>query len=138
MNNYNKMKNKFILFISLGLLFQSCADNTKVEVGNKTTMTVNLVYDAGNIVKGEVIEAKFVLKNTGKYPLVIGDAKGSCSCTVAEKPENPIAPGEEGEIKAHVTTMNANAGNINKSINIVANTEPSLTQVIVKANILNK
>ena len=132
------MKNKCILFIGLALFAQSCKDTSKVEVGNKTTMKVNLVYDAGNVVKGEVIDAKFVLKNTGKYPLVIGDAKGSCSCTVAEKPEKPIAPGEEAEIKAHVTTNNASAGNINKSINIVANTEPSVTQVIVKANILNK
>ncbi len=116
----------------------SCKGNTKVEVGNKTTMSVNLVYDAGKVIKGETIDAKFIIKNTGDFPLVIGEAKGSCSCTVAEKPEAPINPGEEGVLKAQVTTLSANAGIINKSINIVANTEPSLTTVIVKANVINK
>ena len=132
------MNKKIFLYIGLAALVVSCKGNTKVEVGNKTTMTVNLVYDAGNVIKGETIEAKFVIENTGDFPLVIGDAKGSCSCTVAEKPEAPINPGEKGVLKAQVTTLSAVAGKINKSINIVANTEPALTTVIVKANIINK
>ncbi len=132
------MKKKLFLYIGLAALVVSCQGNTKVEVGNKTSMSVNLVFDAGNVIKGETIEAKFILKNTGEFPLVIGDAKGSCSCTVAEKPEAPINPGEEGVIKVHVTTLSANAGIINKAVNIVANTEPSLTTVAVKANIINK
>lgn len=132
------MKNKFILFLGLSFLLQACGGNDKIEVGNKTTMEVNLVYDAGDVVKGEVIDAKFTLKNTGSYPLVIGEVKGSCSCTVAEKPEEPIAPGEEGVVKAHVTTQSANAGVLAKTVNIVANTEPSRTEVVIKANILDK
>ena len=129
------MKNKSILFIGLALLIQSCGGSDKVEIGNKTTMTVNLIYDAGTIIQGEVIDAKFTIRNTGNYPLVIGDVKGSCSCTVAEKPEEPIMPGEVGYVKAHVTTQSSTAGQLAKSVNIVANTEPSLTQVIVKANV---
>lgn len=132
------MKNKFILLFGLSFLLHACGGNDKIEVGNKTTMEVNLVYDAGDIVKGEVIDAKFTLKNTGSYPLVIGEVKGSCSCTVAEKPEEPIAPGEEGVVKAHVTTQSANAGVLAKTVNIVANTEPSRTEVVIKANILDK
>jgi len=132
------MKKRLFLYIGLVTMIISCKGNTKVEVGNKTTMSVNLVYDAGKVIKGETIDAKFIIKNTGDFPLVIGEAKGSCSCTVAEKPEAPINPGEEGVLKAQVTTLSANAGIINKSINIVANTEPSLTTVIVKANVINK
>jgi hypothetical protein len=44
-------------------------------------------------------------------------------------------PGEVGYVKAHVTTQSQNEGQLAKSVNIVANTEPSLTQVIVKANV---
>jgi hypothetical protein len=132
------MKNKFILFIGAALLLQACGGNDKVEVGNKTSMEVNLVYDAGDIAKGEVIDAKFTIKNTGSFPLVLGEVKGSCSCTVAEKPEEPIAPGESGVIKAHVTTSAANAGVLAKPVFIVANTEPSRTEVVIKANILDK
>ena len=132
------MINKFVQFFSLIILIQSCSGSDKVEIGNKTTMEVNLVFDAGKVVKGEVIDAKFTIKNTGDFPLVIGDVKGSCSCTVAEKPEEPILPGEEGVVKAHVTTQSANAGVLAKMVNIVANTEPSRTEVVIRATILDK
>jgi hypothetical protein len=132
------MINKFALFFGLIILIQSCTGGDQVEIGNKTTMEVNLVFDAGKVVKGEVIDAKFTIKNTGDFPLVIGDVKGSCSCTVAEKPEKPILPGDEGTIKAHVTTQSANAGVLAKVVNIVANTEPSRTEVVIRANILDK
>jgi len=131
------MKNIFFALSTTVLLF-SCNNSDKVEVGNKTTMKVDLVYDAGEVARGEVVEATFKLKNTGSYPLVIGEVKGSCSCTVADKPEDPIAPGEEGVIKATVTTQAASPGPLSKTVNIMANTEPSLTQVVVKAKVINK
>ena len=133
------MKKIFTLsFIDLSLF--SCSNSSEVEVGvgNKTTMLVDLVYDAGNVVKGEVIDATFEVKNTGKFPLVIGQVTGSCSCTVADKPEEPIAPGETGKIKAHVTTENSLPGMISKSVRIVANTEPSTTNTVIKAMIIGK
>ena len=96
-----------------GVLFlASCGDGASttteatenVEVGNKTTIVVNPVYDAGEVVKGEIITGIFTVKNTGKYPLVVSEVKGSCTCTVAEKPEKPIPPGSEAVIKAEVDT----------------------------------
>lgn len=132
------MKFKVLTLIGFVFLLQACKGNNKVEVGEKTTMTVNLVYDAGKVIKGEIINAKFIIKNTGTIPLVIGDVKGSCSCTVAEKPEKNILPGEEGIIKAYVTTETAHPGKINKSVSIVANTEPSRTEVIVSAEVVEK
>ena len=136
--NESKMKVKFLICVGFAFLMQACTGSDKVEVGNKTTMTVNLVYDAGKVIKGEIINAQFVLKNTGDYPLVIGEVKGSCSCTVAEKPEDPIMPGEEGIVKAYVTTESAHAGPINKSVSIVANTDPSRTEVVVSAKVVEK
>lgn len=132
------MNYKLLGILGLVFLFLGCQGNNKVEVGEKTTMTVNLVYDAGKVIKGEIINAKFVIKNTGDIPLVIGEVKGSCSCTVAEKPEKNILPGEEGVIKAYVTTETAHPGKINKSVSIVANTEPSRTEVIVTAEVVEK
>ncbi|MBI1837345.1 MAG: DUF1573 domain-containing protein [Flavobacteriia bacterium] len=116
----------------------SCNGNSKLEVGEKTTMYVKDIYDAGKIVKGELISAKITVKNTGNFPLIIGEVVGSCSCTVAEKPENPIQPGETGTIKAKVTTEMAHEGLISKSLRIVANTEPSVTNIVIKAEILGK
>ena len=120
------------LFGAIAILV-SCKGNDSVEIGQKTSMFVETVYNAGEVVKGEVITARIIVKNTGDYPLVIAAVQPSCSCTVAEKPEDPIAPGEEGEIVTRVDTYNLTGSNVNKQISIVANTEPSITEVFIKA-----
>ena len=125
------MKNT-IFFLALSFLIFSCEDNSNVVVGQKTTMEVNLVFDAGTVVKGEVINAKFKVKNTGKYPLVFGEVRPSCSCTVPHKPEKPIQPGETGEIVAQVMTDKLNTKNVSKSVTIMTNTEPNTTVLRIK------
>lgn len=116
--------------------FTSCEQQTKVEIGTRTTMKVKAVHDAGKIAVGEVIHAKFEVENTGDAPLVISDVKGSCSCTVADFPKDPIAPGEKGIIKATVDTKAASVGRLQKSVKILANTTPELTVVSIQANII--
>ena len=104
------------------------------EIGQKTTMKITKVFDAGERVKGEKIEAQFEVENTGRYPLVFGSIKGSCSCTVAEKPEAPILPGKKGVIKAVVDTEKFDSGyKLNKIVTVMANTVP---KNIVKLNII--
>lgn len=122
----------------VSLLLLSCSDNTKVEVGNKTTMSVNKVFDGGKVIMGEKVDAVFTVENTGDHPLVISDVKPQCGCTVVEKPKNAIMPGEKFEIRGYVNTDNTGIGTMNKSITINANTEPSGTTVTVKALVVNK
>jgi len=130
---------KYIGILALALIMVSCGGTADVEIGNKTTMEVTpAVYDAGEVIKGEKITAKFTLKNTGDYPLVIGEVKGGCSCTVAEYPNEPIQPGETGTVLAHVNTNETGVGPLNKAVNIVANTEPSVTTVVVRASVMRK
>jgi hypothetical protein len=132
------MKNLFIIsIISISFLISCTADNT-VEIGKKTEIKVDPVFDAGTINKGEKIKAVFKVKNTGKSPLVISEVKGSCTCTVADFPKKPILAGETGEIKAEVNTDKTGEGKISKSVRITANTVPSLTVVHVKANVVLK
>jgi hypothetical protein len=125
---------KIVLFIGIGFLF-SCSDDQPLQVGQKTTMEVETVFDAGTVVKGEVINAKFKVTNTGEYPLVIGDVTPSCSCTVAEEPEEAIQPGESSEIIAQVKTDNLSSKKIQKMITVMANTEPSVTVLEIKGKI---
>ena len=129
-------------FLALGacvlILATSCGGSDKVAIGQKTTMAVNPVFDAGWVVKGELIKAKFVVKNTGNYPLVIAEAKPSCSCTIASIPEKPIQPGETGIIRANVDTDKTPLSIISKTVRIVANTEPGTTEVLIKARVRNK
>jgi hypothetical protein len=132
-------KNRNMRKISLVILtlatLAACSGSNEVEVGQKTTMAVDPVFDGGQVIKGEKVEAEFVVTNTGSYPLVISEVKGSCSCTVAEKPNDPIQPGEKGIIKADVDTDRTSLGVISKSIRIVANTEPSVTEVAIRAKV---
>lgn len=130
---------KYAALLSLALIFVSCTGSNESEIGNKTTMEVTpQVFDAGDVLLGEKISAKFVVKNTGSYPLVISEAKGSCSCTVADYPDEPIAPGETGVVLAHVDTEATGVGALNKTVNIVANTENSITTVVIRAAVMKK
>jgi len=123
-----------ILCLSLSII--GCEGNNELEVGQKTTMTIDKIYDAGTRVKGEVIEAVFNIENTGDYPLVFGEIKGSCSCTVADKPEVPILPGEKGVITAKVDTEKFRSNSeISKYVTVLANTEPNRVTLKIKGKI---
>lgn len=125
-------------FLALGLMLFSCASKDKLEVGNKTTISVNDTFNAGKVMLGEEVNASFTIKNTGEYPLIIAEVKGECSCTVAEFPEEPIEPGKTGKISATVRTDNAAEGKLSKGVRIIANTEPSLTKLTINAEIIRK
>ncbi len=128
------------IFLLFGVLFLlgSCGSE-EIKVGQKTTLEVTPeLYDAKDVIKGEVITAKFIVKNTGDHPLVISDVKGSCSCTVAEAPKEPLSPGEEAKIIAYINTDVIPAGTLRKTVRIVANTVPSVTKVIIKGNVIRK
>jgi LEA14-like dessication related protein len=131
-------KLKFIALLFIGTSFMSCTGSSTVEIGQKTEISVNPVFDAGKVMHGEEIVATFEVKNEGSYPLVIAEVKGSCSCTVAEKPEEPIQPGKTGIIKATVKTESTSAGKISKEVRIVANTEPSVTVMKINAEVIRK
>jgi hypothetical protein len=128
------MKN-IIALLAISLLFACSSEEDAVEIGEKTTLEVNDVYDAGTVVKGEVIRAVFTVKNTGDHPLVFGEVRPSCSCTVADKPTEPIQPGESTEIIAKVNTANVSSKEVTKSVTIMTNTTPSTKVLIIKAKI---
>jgi len=128
------MKAIAVAFI-LPVLFSCSGKKDKVQVGEMTTMEVNEVFDAGTVVKGETIRAVFTVKNTGDAPLVISEVRPSCSCTVADKPEDPIAPGASAEIVAKVETENVSSKSVTKSVTLVTNTEESTKVLSIKAKI---
>ena len=129
---------KTILTLLVVSFLMGCSENNMFEIGQKTTMKVNPVYDAGDVMLGEEIEAVFEVKNTGEYPLVIAEVKGSCSCTVVDRPEKPIAPGKSEKIRATVKTESAIEGNLVKEVRITANTEPSTTVLKINAKVISK
>lgn len=127
---------KIITSALVVLTLLSCESENKVQVGYKTTMKVDAVFDGGKVARGEMISAKFKVENTGENPLILSDVKGSCSCTVAEFSEDPIAPGETGYIKAEVDTESFSVGPATRSITVLSNTTPAQTTIAVKAQII--
>ncbi|MBX3256136.1 MAG: DUF1573 domain-containing protein [Chitinophagaceae bacterium] len=83
---------------------------------------IDSTLDKGTINEGEKLEIVYRFKNTGEKPLVIKDVKPSCGCTVAEKPGQPIAPGQEGSIKAAFDSHNKPGPN-HKTLTVTANTQ---------------
>ncbi len=101
-----------------------------------TTLSFNkMEHDFGNVVVGQDYTFKFIVKNTGKNPLIIEDAKASCGCTVPDKPEKPIQPGMTDEI---VVTFSPKPGQgvTSKTITVTANTNPKITTLTIRANVL--
>lgn len=94
-------------------------------------------HDFGKINEGDVVEHTFKFKNTGNAPLVIQNATASCGCTVPSYPKEPVAPGEEGEILVKFNSQNK-PGVQNKTVSLTANTEPSVTRLYIKSNVISK
>jgi hypothetical protein len=92
---------------------------------NSTTVQlIDSVFDFGSIVQDEKVEYNYRFKNTGTNPLVIFNAVASCGCTVPEKPEKPVMPGETGFIKVVFNSAGKN-GHQSKDITVNANTAPA-------------
>lgn len=89
-----------------------------------TIQWLDSTFDKGTIAEGEKLEIVYRFKNTGDKPLVIKSAKGSCGCTVPEKPDAPIAAGKEGFIKATFDSNNRPGPN-HKTVTVESNTNPS-------------
>ncbi|WP_018628107.1 DUF1573 domain-containing protein [Niabella aurantiaca] len=86
--------------------------------------------DIGKVKKGQIVEIPFVVKNTGTKPLVIASVSPGCGCTVGEKPEEPIMPGEEGKVVAKFNSEGQAEGAHNKNMTVRANTKPFTETVL--------
>jgi hypothetical protein len=76
----------------------------------------------------------FKFTNTGKEPLIIKDAHGSCGCTIPTWPKEPIQPGQENEIKVHYATDRV--GRFQKTVTINSNANPSSIVIYIMGNVL--
>lgn len=95
-------------------------------------------YDFGEIMEGEKVVHIYKFNNTGKEPLVISNAKGSCGCTVPEWPREPIPVGGSGEIR--VQFYSKGKGKVGgatqaKKVTITANTDPANTFLNIKGKV---
>jgi hypothetical protein len=55
-------------------------------------------YNFGSIGPQDVVERKFIIRNTGEVPLTISRAYTTCGCTTAEITASVIPPGKVAEV----------------------------------------
>lgn len=82
-------------------------------------------YDFGSVKQGDIVNHDFVFTNTGKAPLIISDATGSCGCTVAEYPKEPLNVGQTSKVSTVFNTANK-MGFQTKTVTLYMNTEKKL------------
>ncbi len=103
-----------------------------------TEMTFESVdFNYGTIQAGDIVQNVFRFTNTGREPLIIFNAKGSCGCTVPVWPKDPIAPGETGEFVVEFNSKNKR-GKQSKRVTITANTDPGQTFLTIRGEVMPK
>lgn len=129
------------ILLSLGFaaftIFAVNAQTEAVTVENPNAPEIEFETETinyGEIEKGADGVREFKFTNTGKSPLIISNARGSCGCTVPTWPKEPIKPGEDGVIKVKYDTNRQ--GPINKSVTITSNAKTPTKVLRIKGNVI--
>lgn len=123
---------KFIaiaIFVVAGIGTVMAQEKAKIEFKTET-------IEYGEIEKGSDGVRVFEFTNTGNAPLVIANVTSSCGCTIPKKPEEPIKPGETGEIQVKYNTNLV--GPIRKTITVYSNAEESTKSLKIKGRVIEK
>jgi hypothetical protein len=111
----------------------------KKEINDPTTIQViDSIYDFGKVTEGEIVEYSYRFKNTGSNPLVISEQpRASCGCTIAERPEEPIMPGDTGFIKVKFNSDHR-PGEAHKTVTVSSNANPPFPELLLKGDVIGK
>ncbi len=122
---------KLVLLLFIGIITLSVSAQDKVaKIEFKATE-----IDYGEIEKGSNGIRTFEFTNTGDAPLVITKVNSSCGCTIPKKPEEPILPGNTGQIEVKYDTKRV--GPIRKTITVVSNSDTPTVALKIKGKILD-
>lgn len=141
---------KYILLGSfiLGILVSGCDVRNKDKKGigtnikedslrSTSVMIIDSAYDFGTKTDGEIVEFSYRFKNSGDYPLVVTNVSASCGCTIPEKPEEPVQPGETGYIKVKFNST-GRQGEVHKTVTVQSNANPEFPQLVLKGHVTPK
>ncbi len=123
-----KMMKKVILFLFVGLLALSVSAQETATIQFKAE-----TLDYGTIAQGSDGVRIFEFTNTGNAPLIISKVSSSCGCTIPKKPEEPIMPGQTGEIQVKYDTNRI--GPIRKAITVISNADTPTKVLKIKGEV---
>jgi hypothetical protein len=108
--------------------------NSFADFDNAIFNWLETTFDFGKIKQNKPVTHEFDFVNKGTSPLIISSVKASCGCTVAEYSKDPIAPGQQGFVKA--TYNAAHAGAFTKTVTINANTDNAAVVLTIKGEVV--
>jgi hypothetical protein len=112
----------------------AAAPVAKVDNPNAAEITFETdVHDYGTVKQGADGGCEFKFTNTGKEPLIISNAVGSCGCTVPTYPKEPILKGQSAVIKVHYDTKRV--GGFTKTVTISSNAKTSTKMLTIKGTV---
>lgn len=95
------------------------------------------IHNFGILNQGEKKEHVFEFKNEGSIDLIIIDVKTSCGCTVPSYSEEPIKPGEKGELKIAYDST-GKKGVQEKKVIVRTNSFPNQMELTIIADVIKK
>lgn len=154
------MKNLCFIAIAVAFFTASCGETPKEKKENKNLLSTDLVsnprsangtdtaalhslatmdfrdtvYDFGTINEGEVVTHDFEFTNNGKHPLIISNAAGSCGCTVAEFPKEPVPPGKSAIIGVKFSSA-SKYGHQEKIVSLTTNSGRGTHMLFIKGEV---
>lgn len=93
-------------------------------------------HDFGKIIDGVKVAYKFKFTNTGQSDLIISQVKTSCGCTVSRYPKEAIKPGKSSFVELTFDSDRRKGFN-HKTATVVANTQPNITTLSIKAMVIS-
>ena len=128
-----------LLFININFLAQAQSEKTATPSSNPNAPEItfeNEMHDFGTIdYAGDGVYA-FKFTNTGKEPLVVTDAKGSCGCTVPKWPKEPINKGGSAVINVSYDTKRP--GPFTKTVTINSNAKTAVKTLTIKGTVMTQ
>ena len=95
-----------------------------------------ITKDFGEVYYGEVVEYNFDFVNKGKSDLIIRRAFGSCGCTVARAPKDPVKKGKSGTISVRFDSHNLFREQV-KTVSVITNDpDHPVTKLTIKAKMI--
>ncbi|MCX7605786.1 MAG: DUF1573 domain-containing protein [Bacteroidia bacterium] len=93
-------------------------------------------FDGGEVLEGQTVEYRFVIRNEGKSDLTIESVKASCGCTAVEPTEKVLKPGQSTEIVARFDSR-GRLGQQHKTITVETNDPVNGRAILhLKANVV--
>ena len=118
---------KLILLFTATFLINAVNAQEKAVDPNAAEITFETdVHDYGTIDFGADGNYAFKFTNTGKDPLVITAAKGSCGCTVPKWPNEPILKGQSNFINVSYD------GPFTKTVTVTSNAKSATKVLTIK------